>query len=178
MAETLAALRYPVGPFVAEADSTPEQRRRWRDVVAATPARLREAVRGLDDEQLATRYRSDGWTVRQVVHHVFDSHVNAYMRFKLGLTEEFPTIRTYDEAAWAELADGTHVDVETSLVLLENLHTRWVRIIDAMGDADFARPLDHPEIGDITLDTLLQLYAWHGPHHVAHITSLRERKGW
>lgn len=174
----LETLRFPTGRFVAVATSEPQQRERWRDAVAGTPARLRAAVEGLDEDQLDTPYRNGGWTVRQVVHHVVDSHVNAYVRFKLGLTEEGPAIKPYDEAAWAELPDGRSPDIETSLVLLEALHRRWVRVIDGMEEADFARRLLHPEIGEITLDTLLQLYAWHGPHHVAHVTGLRERRGW
>ena len=116
--------------------------------------------------------------MRQLIHHVPDSHLNAYVRFKLGLTEEAPVIKTYDEAAWAELPDGVHADTETSLALLELLHRRWVRVIDGMSEEDFLRRVTHPEIGEITLDTLLQLYAWHGPHHVAHVTALREREGW
>lgn len=178
MAEPLDDLRYPIGRFTRAVDATAEQRRRWRDLVAGTPARFREAVEGLDDARLDTPYRPGGWTVRQLVHHVPDSHLNAYVRFKLGLTEDAPTIKPYDEAAWAELADGAHADIETSLVLLESLHTRWVRLLDAMDDVDFSRTLTHPEIGAITLDTLLQIYAWHGPHHTAHVTSLRERNGW
>lgn len=178
MADSVEHLRYPTGRFTPVHPSTAEQRRRWRDVVADTPAALREAVSGLDGAQLDTPYRPGGWTVRQVVHHVPDSHLNAYVRFKLGLTEDAPTIKPYDEAAWAELADGRDADIETSLVLLERLHTRWVRVLDAMDDDDFDRPIVHPEIGQITLDTLLQIYAWHGPHHVAHVMGLRERRGW
>ncbi len=171
-------LRYPLGPFDPVDTATPELRRGWRDAIAAAPAALRAAVAGLDDAQLDTPYRPGGWTVRQLVHHVPDSHMNALIRFKLALTEDGPTIKPYREGAWAELADGVHADIETSLVLLESVHTRWIRVIDAMDASDYARPLLHPEIGSITLDTLIQLYAWHGRHHVAHVTRLRERKGW
>lgn len=174
----LEGLRYPRGRLSLVDPSDAEQRRAWRDAIAATPAWLRSAVAGLDDAQLDTPYRAGGWTVRQLVHHVPDSHMNAYVRFKLALTEDAPAIKPYDEAAWATLADGVHPDIATSLALLEALHTRWLRVIDAMADDDFLRPLVHPEIGRITLDTLLQIYAWHGPHHVAHVTALREREGW
>jgi hypothetical protein len=174
----LEGLRFPTGRFVRVEASDAAMRAAWRDVVAETPARLRAAVSGLTDAQLDTPYRPGGWTVRQLVHHVPDSHLNAYVRFKLGLTEDGPAIKPYDEAAWARLADGVHADIETSLVLLESVHTRWVRILDAMSVADFQRPLLHPEIGTVTLDTMLQIYAWHGPHHVAHVTGLKEREGW
>ncbi len=174
----LDALRYPTGRLARVERSSRDDRRRWRDAIAATPAALRAAVDGLSDEQLETPYRPGGWTVRQLVHHLGDSHMNAFVRFKLGLTEDRPTIKPYDEAAWAELADGSHADIETSLVLLEALHTRWVRLLDGMTDDDFDRGLVHPEIGSITLDTQLQIYAWHGAHHVAHVTGLRERMKW
>lgn len=174
----LEALRYPIGRFEPVADSSELDRRRWRDAIAGTPAALRSAVEGLSSEQFDSPYRPGGWTVRQLVHHVPDSHLNAYVRFKLALTEDAPTIKTYDEAAWSELADGLDPDHETSLQLLETLHTRWIRVIDSIDDAGWARPLTHPDIGLIDLDTLLQIYAWHGPHHVAHVTRLRERNGW
>ncbi len=146
--------------------------------IAATPARMREAVAGLSDAQLDTPYREGGWTIRQVVHHVPDSHMNAYTRVKLALTEIEPTIRPYDEAAWAKLNDVRDTPVETSLMLLETLHARWNTILVAMTDAGFARTLLHPERGVMTLDDLTAMYAWHGRHHVAHITSLRKRSGW
>ncbi|MGH7380061.1 MAG: YfiT family bacillithiol transferase [Candidatus Methylomirabilales bacterium] len=171
-------LRYPIGPFAGEADVTEEKRRRWTEELASTPDRLRAAVNGLSAEQLDTPYRPGGWTVRQVVHHLPDSHLNAYVRFKLGLTEREPTIKPYDEAAWAELADGRAAPVEVSLTLLESLHHRWILLLRSLTPADFARAFRHPELGRVTLDTYLQMYAWHGRHHVAHITSLRERMGW
>ena len=148
------------------------------DQIAATPARMREAVAGLDESQLDTPYRDGGWTVRQVVHHVPDSHMNAYTRVKLALTEHEPMIKPYDEAAWARLNDVHDTPIETSLVLLETLHQRWNTILRAMTDADFERTLLHPDMGVMTLDALIAMYAWHGRHHVGHITSLRSRSGW
>ena len=171
-------LRFPTGKFQRPASLDEAARARAIDIIASTPARLREAVGGLNDAQLDTPYRPDGWTVRQVVHHVPDSHLNAYVRFKLALTEDVPTIKPYDEALWAELADVKTVPVATSLTLLETVHQRWVAILRAMTDADFARELVHPESGRQRLDQMLALYTWHGPHHVAHITSLRGRQGW
>lgn len=174
----LEALRFPIGPFRPVAPSEAGDRRGWRDAIADTPTDLRRAVEGLSDEQLSTPYRPGGWTVRQVVHHVPDSHMNAYIRFKLALTEDRPTIKPYDEAAWARLADGDHDDLETSLRLLELVHTRWIRVIDAVAPDEWSRELMHPEMGPLDLDALLQMYAWHGPHHVAHIVRLRERNAW
>jgi hypothetical protein len=147
-------------------------------VIAAVPANLRAAVDGLDDTQLDTRYRPGGWTVRQVVHHVPESHMNAYIRFKLAVTEDVPTIGTYEEGEWGELEDARRAPVELSLSLLEALHARWVLWLGSLGSDVFSRRFYHPEMGEMDVDTLLQLYAWHGPHHVAHITSLRERMGW
>jgi hypothetical protein len=171
--------RYPVGKFERPArPHTGGERALFLRQIAATPARMREAVAGLDVAQLDTPYRDGGWTVRQVVHHVPDSHMNAYIRVKLALTEEEPTIKPYDEAAWAKLADARDTPIETSLMLLETLHERWSIILNSMTDAEFARTLNHPDIGVITLDWLVAMYAWHGRHHVAHITSLRERNGW
>ena len=174
----MSDLRYPVGRFAAETDVTEERRRRWIEEIANTPDALRAAVHGLSVEQFDTTYRPGGWTVRQVVHHLPDSHLNAYVRFKLTLTEAEPPVKTYDEAAWAELTDGRTAPVEISLALLESLHHRWVLLLRSLTPADFARALRHPELGRVTLDTYLQMYAWHGRHHVAHITSLRERMGW
>jgi hypothetical protein len=171
-------LRYPTGRFVPTALATTASRASAIDVIAATPAQLRNTVEGLDEDQLDTPYRPDGWTVRQVVHHVPDSHLNAYVRIKLALTEDAPTIRPYDEAAWAGLADTSSVPIDVSLSLLEALHLRWVALLRAMTPADFERGYEHPETGRHTLDHLLALYAWHGPHHVAHITGLRARCGW
>jgi uncharacterized damage-inducible protein DinB len=170
--------RYPVGNFQRQEKLTSAERRALIDQIVAAPARMREAVAGLDERQLATPYREGGWTVRQVVHHVPDSHLNAYIRFKLALTEDMPTIKPYDQAQWAELADARESPVEASLQLLESLHDRWVRMLRSMSDADFSRRLMHPENGPMTLDNVLALYGWHGRHHTAHITSLRQRKGW
>ena len=173
--------RYPIGPFQfasAAAELTNEQRQELIGEIADTPARLREAVRGLSDEQFDTPYRPDGWTVRQVVHHVPDSHLNSYVRFKLALTEEHPAIKPYDEARWAMLGDSRETPVEVSLALLEALHSRWVTLLRTLAPADFARTFQHPEWGAFSLDQNLALYAWHGRHHVAHVTALRERRGW
>jgi hypothetical protein len=139
---------------------------------------LRAAVAGLTPEQLDTPYRPDGWSVRQVVHHVPESHMNAYIRFKLALTEDEPVVKPYDEAAWAKLPDISGTPIETSLTLLDALHDRWVRVLRLLDDTAFKRTFRHPEIGVITLEKNLALYAWHGKHHVAHITSLRDRMGW
>jgi hypothetical protein len=171
-------LSYPVGRFQRPASLSASERRAAIEVVAAAPAKLRAAVRGLDDTQLDTPYRPDGWTVRQVVHHVPDSHANAFIRFKLALTEDTPTIKPYDQAAWATLEDARSTPIETSLVLLEMLHDRWNRILNAMSPSDFDRKLIHPENGIMSLDQVLATYDWHSRHHVAHITSLRARKGW
>ena len=146
--------------------------------VAATPARLRDAISGLTAAQLDTPYREGGWTVRQVAHHVPDSHVNGYIRLKFALTEDEPTIKPYDEARWAELSDSRDTDVETSLTLLDALHARWTTLLRSLRDDDFRRTLRHPDHGVVTIDWLLAMYSWHGRHHVRHITSLRERSGW
>jgi hypothetical protein len=155
-----------------------EERRQWISEIAACPVKLRGAVAGLTAQQLDTPYRPGGWTVRQVVHHVPDSHLNAYVRFKLALTEDSPTIKPYDEAAWAKLPDTAATPIEVSLQLLESLHARWVRLLEAMTEADFAREFHHPESGTMSLDTYLSGYEWHCRHHVAHIARLRSRMGW
>ena len=171
-------LRYPIGKARLEARLEEGERRRRIDQIEEAPARLRAAVEGLIPEQLDTPYRPGGWTVRQLVHQVPDSHLNAYVRFKLALTEQEPAIKTYDEARWAELPDSRLVPVEVSLDLLENLHRRWVALLRALAAADFEKTLRHPDHGVITLDQLLCIYAWHGRHHTAHVTALRERMGW
>jgi uncharacterized damage-inducible protein DinB len=148
------------------------------DAIAATPARLRAAVAGLSESQLDTPYREGGWTVRQVVHHLPDSHINSYVRFKLAITEHQPTIKTYEEAAWAETLEARTAPIDISLDLLDALHARWVLFLRSLSAEDFQRTLNHPEHGLMTVDALLALYAWHGPHHIAHITGLRARKGW
>ena len=174
----MADLRYPIGDFQFSGQVTDNDRGRSIDIVENTPAKMRAAVKGLSDKQLDTPYRPGGWTVRQVVHHVPDSHLNAYIRFKLALTEDVPTIKTYDEHSWAKLEDSKSTPIETSLTLLESLHTRMTVLLRSLTSADFARQFNHPERGPMTIDSLLALYAWHGPHHVAHITGLRKREGW
>ena len=171
-------LRYPVGRLSYDNEVTAGKRTAWIRQIAETPAAMRAALRGLTEAQLDTPYRPDGWTVRQVVHHVPDSHMNAFVRFKLALTEDNPTIKPYNEAAWAKLADVKLTPVETSLDILDALHRRWVLLLESMKPEDFSRPLLHPENGPMTVDRLLQMYAWHGRHHVAHITSLRQRENW
>ncbi len=171
-------LRYPIGRFQKEATLTAARRAELISSIAKLPAGLRLAVQGLSAEQLGTPYRPDGWTVRQVVHHLPDSHLNAYVRFKLALTEQEPTIKPYDEKQWAELPDSRMAPVEVSLLLLEKLHERWALLLRSLSGSDFARTFRHPETGVLTLDTQLGLYEWHGRHHLAHITSLQERMGW
>jgi uncharacterized damage-inducible protein DinB len=171
-------LRYPIGPYEPRSSLSEDERRRAIEDIAAAPERLRMAVAGLSSQQLDTPYRPGGWTVRQVVHHVPDSHMNAYTRFRLALTEDEPTIRPYDEGRWAKLEDACHAPPGMSLDLLEALHLRWVLLLRSMQAGDFARTLKHPERGVMTLDDMLWLYAWHGRHHVGHVTSLRERMGW
>jgi hypothetical protein len=172
-------LRYPVGPFAIPRDVTAADRARYIEQIAAAPAELRRAVLGLTDAQLDTPYRDGGWTVRQVVHHVPDSHVNAYVRMKLGLTEERPRVKPYDQDAWIATPDVRATPVAVSLALLEALHDRWVRLLRGLEPQDFRRTIDHPDWRDpMTLDTVLAHYAWHGRHHVAHITGLRARRGW
>jgi uncharacterized damage-inducible protein DinB len=171
-------LRYPTGKFTRPSSLSEKERAAALETIAATPAKFRAAVRGLNEAQLDTPYRPDGWTVRQLVHHVPDSHVNAYCRFKLALTEDVPTIKPYDEAAWARLDDSRTTPVETSLTMLDVVHDRWTRLLRSMSAADFGRTLNHPENGIMSLDQMLALYAWHGPHHTAHITTLRARNGW
>ena len=170
-------LRYPIGQFTYRGPSTHEQRANWIDEIGVAPAQLRRAVQGLTDSQLDTPYRPGGWTVRQVTHHVPDSHLNAYVRMKLTLTEDRPTIKPYEEKRWAELPDA-RMPIEPSLQLLDALHQRWVTLLRAVDDAGWSRRLYHPEAGELDLAHLLGMYAWHGKHHVAHITSLRERNGW
>jgi len=171
-------LRYPIGRFSYNGPLTEDRKQAFLDDIARAPANLRAAVKGLSDAQLDTPYRPGGWTVRQVVHHVPDSHLNSYMRFKLALTEDEPTIKPYAEDRWAELADTKATPVDVSLTLLESLHDRWVRLLRSLGPEDWKRTFRHPELGTMTLERTLALYAWHGRHHVTHITGLREREGW
>lgn len=170
-------LSFPIGQFTWPETVDAQQRMQMIDAIAAAPAKFREAVRGLDEAQLDTPYRPDGWTVRQVIHHVADSHMNSYVRFRLALTEEQPAVKGYDEKEWAKLHDST-MPVEVSLQLLDSLHTRWVHMLRSMSDADFERSFRHSDLGLIRLDQNLALYAWHSRHHAAHVTRLRERMGW
>jgi len=171
-------LSYPIGKFDFKAPVEPDSRPQLIADIAAAPALFREVVRGLDGGQLDTPYRPEGWTVRQVVHHVADSHMNAYIRFRLALTEESPTIKPYAQAKWAELRDAKTAPVDVSLNLIDGLHQRWVILLDGFTVADFDLTFRHPELGIVRLDTCLALYAWHGRHHSAHITGLRDRMGW
>jgi len=170
--------RFPIGKFSFPASATPHDREQWISDIAATPSKLRAAAAGLSPAQLDTPYREGGWTVRQVLHHVPESHMNAYIRFKLALTEEEPVIKPYDEAAWAKLPDVSSTPVEVSLALLDSLHDRWVRVLRAIDDGQWKRTFRHPEMGVVKLEGNLALYSWHGRHHTAHITSLRERMNW
>ena len=170
--------RYPIGKFEWNGPLSKQQREQCIETIAGTPARLRAAVRGLTDAQLETPYREGGWTVRQVAHHVPESHMNAYIRCKWTLTEEAPMIKAYDEQRWAESPEVAKTPIEPSLRLLESLHERWVPLLRSLSDEHWKRTFTHPQSGAHSLDWLLALYAWHGPHHIAHITSLRERMGW
>jgi uncharacterized damage-inducible protein DinB len=169
--------RYPVGSFKRPEVVTPHLRMAAIAALAELPGKLREAVVGLDRAQLDTPYREDGWTVRQVVHHVADSHMNALLRMKLALTEDWPTITGYDEKAWAKLHDSS-APVDWSVALLENVHARWVMLLESLEEDEWQRGFKHPERGPSTIEAAVQLYAWHSRHHVAHITALRGREGW
>ncbi len=171
-------LRFPVGKFHYSGAGSAGEQQVFLEEIAQTPARLRAAVAGLDEKQFDTPYRPGGWTVRQVVHHVPDSHLNSYVRFKLALTEDEPTIKTYAEDRWAELPDNKATPVEVSLTLLDSLHDRWVRLLRSLTPEQWKRTFRHPELGPMTLEKTLALYAWHGRHHVAHITELRKRMSW
>jgi hypothetical protein len=171
-------LRYPIGRFQPPAETTEANRTAWLQEIEELPDILSESVSGLNDEQLDTPYRPGGWTVRQVVHHLADSHLNSYQRYRLAVTEDSPLINAYNEAAWAELADAKTLPVDVSLALLKSLHTRWVFLARSLSVEQFARTYRHPERGAARLDTSLGLYAWHGRHHVAHIRQLRDRERW
>jgi len=170
-------LRFPIGDFDPDFELSLDSRNSFFQTIGELPAKISDAVADLNDEQLDTVYRTDGWTIRQVVHHVADSHLNSYCRFKLALTEEYPTIWGYYEDRWALLPDYK-LPIESSLKIIEGVHTRWTAMLRAMREDNFARKLDHPESGEWTLDKMLGLYSWHSKHHTAHITNLRERKGW
>lgn len=178
MTEDVDVLRYPVGQPDLDPDLTPQGREAHIRSIETLPARLRAAVDGLMEDQLDTPYRPGGWTVRQVVHHLPDSHVNAYVRCKLTATESTPTIRVYDEKAWAREEDAVRAPVEMSLALLEALHRRWVAWLRTLDDGVWSRRLEHPEAGPMNFSELLCMYGWHSEHHLAHIVRLREREGW
>jgi DinB family protein len=166
-------LRYPVGPFSADADVTPEKRKLWISQIAALPVELNAALAALPPGGLDRSYRDNGWTARQVVHHLADSHLNAHTRVRLALTEETPTIKTYEESEWAKLDDAIHADLAPSLSILEGLHQRFTILFNSLRPEQFARTATHPEFGAITVDWLLQMYSWHCRHHVGHIRQVR-----
>jgi uncharacterized damage-inducible protein DinB len=178
MTDDLDDLRFPIGHFSPPASSMAGIRAAHIQTLRLLPERLRAAVSGLSDSQLDTPYREGGWTLRQVVHHVADSHANAYIRCKLALTEDWPTVKTYDEAAWANLADSRWLPVEPSLAFVAALHGRWVALLESLSEEDFQKGYEHPELGRQTLAKALALYDWHSRHHTAHIAGLRARQGW
>ena len=174
----MSDLSYPIGKFHFEGVLTDDQKKALIGEIAEASAELRAAVKGLSEAQLDTPYRPGRWTVRQVTHHVPDSHMNAYIRFKLALTENEPAIKAYEQQLWAELADTRETPIEVSLAMLDSLHDRWVRLLRSITPEQWKRAFRHPELGLVTLERNLALYAWHGKHHVAHITGLRERMSW
>jgi uncharacterized damage-inducible protein DinB len=180
--DTLHDPRYPIGHFSRPASSMAGIRAAHIQTLQLLPKRLTDAVACLDDHQLDTPYREGGWTLRQVVHHVADSHVNAYVRMKLALTEDWPTIKPYDESAWADLSDARWLPVDVSLSMIAALHARWVSLLESLTDEDFHKGYVHPAMqeneGRQTLAQVLALYDWHSRHHVAHITNLRSQMGW
>lgn len=176
--ELSADPRFPVGRYRPPSEITDVLREEWIRELEMLPDNLTKAVNGLSEGQLDTPYRPGGWTVRQVVHHLPDSHLNSYVRFRLALTEDTPTVKTYEEAQWAELPDARTSPVEWSLILLDGLHRRWTALLRSLTPDDFAKTFRHPELGGIRLDWTLGLYAWHSRHHVAHITNLRLRERW
>lgn len=169
--------RYPIGRFKPAASGDAVTRKGHILNVSLLPGQLRAAVGGLSNAQLDTPYREGGWTVRQLIHHVADSHANSFIRFKLALTEDWPTIKPYDEAAWARLADST-LPIDGSLTIIAALHERWVGLLESMTDEDFKKGYNHPENGRQDLAKALAIYEWHGRHHTAHVTALRARNGW
>lgn len=174
---TADKLRYPIGPFTCKEHITADERDACIRAIEELPATLRSLVQGLSSQQIDTPYRPGGWTVRQLVHHVADSHMNAYMRFKLAVTEDNPTIKPYDQDLWARLAD-VEASVDVSLDLIQALHARWVLFLRSLDEGQITRPFNHPEEGPMKVSDLLQLYSWHSRHHAAHISSLIERQGW
>jgi hypothetical protein len=171
-------LRYPIGHFTPPAASLPGIRAAFIETLRQLPANLRAATAGLSDAQLDTPYREGGWTVRQVIHHIADSHANAYIRVKLALTEDWPTVKPYNEAAWAELADSRKLPIDVSMAIIAGMHARWVVLLESLSEQDFHKGYNHPEYGKQSLSTVLAMYAWHARHHTAHITGLRARQGW
>lgn len=171
-------LRFPIGKFNYEEAQAAQNRARSIRAVSELPSQLRLAIAGLSSGQMKTPYREGGWTINQVVHHLADSHMNSFIRFKLALTEDAPAIKTYQEDLWAKLPDADNDAPELSLKIIDALHERWFLLLSAMNDTDFRRQLTHPEHGKIDLNYMVALYQWHGKHHVAHITNLRRQKGW
>jgi DinB superfamily len=171
-------LRYPIGRYQAPEATDAAARAAWIREIEALPAHLRRAVSGLKESQLDTPYRPGGWTIRQLVHHIADSHLNSYSRFRWAVTENVPDVKTYNEAAWAELPDAKTAPIELSLALIDPLHARWVLLLRSFTEAQFTRRMKHPDWGPVTVDWLLGQYAWHSRHHVAHIDNLRKRQGW
>ncbi len=179
MEENIELLRYPIGKFQFKPAVTPEDRKQWIAVLADFPLQLRNTVIELTDEQLDTSYRPGGWTIRQVIHHVADSHLNAYIRFKLALTEDNPTVRPYDENLWAALGDAKYSPIEASLQIIEGLHKRFVQALNEMEETQFKRTYFHPQSRKtFTLEFLVALYSWHSTHHLSHISSTINRSGW
>ena len=174
----MSDLRYPIGPFQKKPSISSQERDALIAHIAEVPVKLRAAVRSLSEPQIDTPYRPGGWSVRQVIHHVADSHMNSYIRFKLAATETDPPIKTYQEALWAELPDARTAPVEHSLALIDALHFRWALHLRTLDEIDFRRTMIHPANGVTTVDDLVQLYGWHGRHHTAHISELRARMGW
>src|SRR5580698_7127231 len=176
---TLEELQYPIGRFDWTGRTTQSDRSEWLQIIANTPSSLRAAIAGLTPEQLDVPYRDGGWTIRQVVHHYADDHMNSYIRFKLALTEDAPTIKAYSEPLWGELPDARMGPIEPSLALLTALHQRWIAAWKALAPSDWMRTFIHPRSGKaISLDGLAAIYAWHGRHHVAQVRALRTRSGW
>jgi len=170
--------RFPIGPYACPANVAAAERRDAIDTLEALPCHLRDAVEGLDDSQLDTPYREGGWTVRQVTHHIADSHINAFIRLRRALTEEWPAISPYDEKAWALLIDSSAAPIEPSLLIIDGLHARWVQVLESLTAEQWQRGITHAKMGPLTIEASTLLYAWHSRHHVAHITHLRKAKGW